>query len=39
MDIKATKTNIVVITMGDNLKLDILELPNTILRKERKGYT
>jgi hypothetical protein len=37
MDIKATKTNIVLITMGDNLKLDILELPNNNFRKRKKG--
>jgi hypothetical protein len=36
MDIKATKTNIVVITMGDNLKLDILKLPNNNFRKKTK---
>jgi hypothetical protein len=37
MDIKATKTNTVVITMGDNLKLDILKLPNNNFRKRKKG--
>jgi hypothetical protein len=37
MDIKATKTNTVVITTGDNLKLDILKLPNNNFRKGRKG--
>jgi hypothetical protein len=37
MDIKATKTNIVVITMGDNLKLDILELPNNNFRGKKRG--
>jgi hypothetical protein len=36
MDIKATKTNTVVITMGDNLKLDILKLPNNNFRKKTK---
>jgi hypothetical protein len=37
MDIKATKTNIVVITMGDNLMLNILKLPNNNFKKEKKG--
>jgi hypothetical protein len=36
MDIKATKTNTVVITMGDNLMLDILKLPNNNFKKEKK---
>jgi hypothetical protein len=36
MDIKATKTNTVVITTGDNLKLDILKLPNNNFRKKNK---
>jgi hypothetical protein len=33
MDIKATKTNTVVITTSDNLKLHILKLPNNNLKK------
>jgi hypothetical protein len=37
MDIKATKTNTVVITTADNFKLDILKLPNNNFRKEKKG--
>jgi hypothetical protein len=39
MDIKATKTNTVVITTGDNLKLDIFwSSPTTISgKKKRKG--
>jgi hypothetical protein len=36
MDIKATKTNTVVITTGDNLKLDILKLPNNNFRQQNK---
>jgi hypothetical protein len=37
MDIKATKTNTVVITTVDNLKLDILKLPNNNFRQKKKG--
>jgi hypothetical protein len=37
MDIKATKTNTVVITTADNLNLDILNLPNNNFRQKRKG--
>jgi hypothetical protein len=37
MDIKATKTNTMVITTGDNLKLNILKLPNNNFRKRKKG--
>jgi hypothetical protein len=36
MDIKATKTNNVVITTGDNLKLNILKLPNNNSRKKKR---
>jgi hypothetical protein len=37
MDIKATKTNTVVITTADNLNLDILKLPNNNFRQKIKG--
>jgi hypothetical protein len=37
MDIKATKTNTVVITTADNFKLDILKLPNNNFRQKKKG--
>jgi hypothetical protein len=37
MDIKATKTNTMVITTGDDLKLNILKLPNNNFRQKRKG--
>jgi hypothetical protein len=37
MDIKATKTNTVVITTADNLNLDILKLPNNNFRQKKKG--
>jgi hypothetical protein len=33
---QSNKTNIVVITMNDNLKLDILKLPNNNFRKKKK---
>jgi hypothetical protein len=36
MDIKATKTNTLVITTADNLKLHILKLPNNNFRKKTK---
>jgi hypothetical protein len=38
IDIKATKTNTVVITAADNLNLDILKLPNNNFRQKIKGW-
>jgi hypothetical protein len=37
MDIKATKTDTVVITTAENFKLDILNLPNNNCREKKKG--